>query len=116
MVAALRIAAQHMAALPQPDLAAFAAQYARAGLPEEAAVAASRAPEEITALVAMLQGAPDKVPLALEAAGVHHVPSTHVMVNSGTGPLKHWKIKSVKPSVRRPLSCTKAEGQRHLMP
>ena len=70
MVAALRIAAQHMEAIPRPDLAAFAAQCARAGLPEEAAMAASRAPEEITALVAMLQGAPDKVPLALEAAGV----------------------------------------------
>ncbi len=70
MVAALRIAAQHMAALPRPDLAVFAAQCARAGLPEEAAMAASRAPEELTALVAMLQGAPEKVPPALEAAGV----------------------------------------------
>ena len=70
MVAALRIASQHMAALPRPDLAAFAAQCARAGVPEEAAMAASRAPEELTALVAMLQGAPEKVPPALEAAGV----------------------------------------------
>ena len=59
-----------MEALPRPELAAFAAQCARAGLPEEAAIAASRAPEELTALVAMLQGAPDKVPPALEAAGV----------------------------------------------
>lgn len=69
VVAALRIAAQHMGALLQPDLAALAAQCARAGLPEEAALAASRAPEELAALVAVLQGAPDKVPPALEAAG-----------------------------------------------
>ena len=59
-----------MGALPRADLAAFAAHCARAGLPEEAAVAAGRAAEELTALVALLQGAPDKVPPALEAAGV----------------------------------------------
>ena len=68
-MAALRIAAQHLDALPRPDLAAFAVHCMRAGLPEQAAMAASRAPEELTALVAALQGNPDKVPSALEAAG-----------------------------------------------
>lgn len=68
-VAALRIAAQHLDALPQPDLAAFTVYCMRAGLPEQAAMAASRAPEELTALVAVLRGNPDKVPSALEAGG-----------------------------------------------
>ena len=68
-VAALRIAAEHMEALPRSDLAAFAVHCMRAGLPEQAAAAARRAPEELTGLVAALQGLPDKVPSALEAAG-----------------------------------------------
>ena len=68
-VAALRIAAAHMEALPPADLAAFAVQCMRAGLPEQAAAAARRAPEELTGLVAALQGLPDRVPSALEAAG-----------------------------------------------
>ena len=68
-VAALRIAAEHMDALPRSDLAAFAVHCMRAGLPEQAAEAARRAPEELAGLVAALQGLPDKVPSALAAAG-----------------------------------------------
>ena len=58
-----------MDALPRADLAAFAVHCMRAGLPEQAAAAARRAPEELTGLVAALQGLPDRVPSALEAAG-----------------------------------------------
>ena len=68
-MAALRIAAEHINALPRPDLAAFAVHCMRAGLPDEAAAAAIRAPEELTALVAALGGSPDRVAPALEAAG-----------------------------------------------
>jgi len=93
-VAALQIAAQHMDGLPRSDLAAFAVHCMRAGLPEEAAMAASRAPEELTALVAVLQGTPDRVPPALEAAGM---PQKQSVTYSVVTVLTNWHFCCLGP-------------------
>jgi hypothetical protein len=69
VTAALRIAADHMGALPRERLPVLVAQLMRAGLLEAALLAARRAPEELLPIVAALSGSSPSIPAALEAAG-----------------------------------------------